>query len=355
MKNNSVGRRVRAASMAFVWCGVLMDLQAAEPTGGSQPVPETVDLEVFQGAQILTRPKSNIYPTKAERDGKEGWVVLNMMIDPHGKPYEVSIVDSIGDPAFEQAAITAVDRISFAPAKRGTTPIDSSFTFKMYFWQNRPASGARSKFVRAYQTLVKAIDAGDKAQADQQLALLDGQNLYEDAFLNYARYFYDIKWGTEAQQLVDLRQAVVGEHDRYLPQQAFVTALEREFWLEMKTNDFGRALKTWRFLDPIAPKDSRDQLLKAVDQVNALRDSDTTFSMSARIDKGTTWNGSLLKHRFGIRVTHGTVSEIKLRCEKQYLFFKYEPGLQYSVSTRSGPCSVELVGAPGTTFELIQS
>ena len=77
--------------------------------------------------------------------------------------------------------------------------------------------------------------------------------------------------------------------------------------------------------------------------------------MSARIDKGTTWHGALFKHRFGITVTSGAVSEIKLRCEKRYLFFKYETGLSYSVSVKSGPCSIEILGTPGTTFELIQS
>jgi len=38
-------------------------------------------------------------------DGREGWVVLNMMIDPQGKPYEAMVVDSSGNPAFEKAAL----------------------------------------------------------------------------------------------------------------------------------------------------------------------------------------------------------------------------------------------------------
>jgi hypothetical protein len=49
------------------------------------------------------------------------------------------------------------------------------------------------------------------------------------------------------------------------------------------------------------------------------------------------------------------VSEIKLRCEKQYVFFRYQPAVEYSVANRAGRCSMEVVGEPGTAFELIQS
>jgi hypothetical protein len=58
---------------------------------------------------------------------------------------------------------------------------------------------------------------------------------------------------------------------------------------------------------------------------------------------------------FEIAVSSGRVSEIKLRCERQYVFFRYEPGVQYKVDGAGGTCGIELVGDPGTAFELIQS
>jgi TonB family protein len=356
MKNNIIGPLVRSASMALLLSGVFVDPQAAEPAAGSQSAAEKVDVTVFQGVQILKAPGSNTYPTHEERDGKEGWAVLNMMIDPHGKPYEVTVVDSIGNPAFEKAAIAAVDQMSFAPAKRGTTPIDSSFMFKMYFSRAEPARGARSRFVSTYRKFTHAIEAGDKAQADQYLSKLDAQNLYEDAFRNFGKYFYDRKWGTEADQLRDLKRAIGGEkNDQYLPRQAFVTALGGMFILQVNANDYGGALDTWRTLDGIAPKEMRDKLRPSVDQINALRNSDKPVAMSVRIDRGTTWHGTLFKNRFRILVTSGAVAEIKLRCAQQYLLFNYDASLEYSVTSRSGPCGIEVIGDAGTLFDLIQS
>jgi hypothetical protein len=76
--------------------------------------------------------------------------------------------------------------------------------------------------------------------------------------------------------------------------------------------------------------------------------------MSARIAEDSVWNGILFRNRFSIAVTSGDISEIKLRCEKQYLFFRYEPGLQYSIGAKQDRCSIEAVGNPGTTFDLVQ-
>ena len=63
----------------------------------------------------------------------------------------------------------------------------------------------------------------------------------------------------------------------------------------------------------------------------------------------------MLKRRFRVQVASGRLSEIKLRCERNYLFFPYNPELEYKVEARSGRCSIELVGDPGTKFQLIQS
>ena len=77
--------------------------------------------------------------------------------------------------------------------------------------------------------------------------------------------------------------------------------------------------------------------------------------VDAQINTGTSWFYMLFKKRFQIAVTNGELAEIKLRCDKQYVFFRYEPDIQYRVSDRHGNCGVELVGAPGTKFSLVQS
>ncbi len=121
-------------------------------------------METFQGPKILNGLTGNAYPRNEVTDGREGWVVLNMMIDPKGKPYEVMVADSSGNPAFEKAALKAVNWLDFQPARRGKTPIDSSFTFKMKFAIRELANGASVSFASAYRRFAKATQAGDKVK-----------------------------------------------------------------------------------------------------------------------------------------------------------------------------------------------
>ena len=90
-------------------------------------------------------------------------------------------------------------------------------------------------------------------------------------------------------------------------------------------------------------------------RVQALRTNDSPYSVEGVIDNETSWFYALFKNRFQIDVASGRLAEIKLRCDKQFVFFRYEPGVQYRISDKYGSCGLELVGDHGTKFSLIQS
>jgi len=201
-----------------------------------------------------------------------------------------------------------------------------------------------------------AIQAGDRARADEQFSALEVKNLSEQAYVSFARFQYHRKWGTEAEQVEDLKFAIAGESKpRYLNKETFVAALSGWLVLQVKAQDFGGALATWEALEPVAPENIRTDFQGTIARIEALRASDRPVRMSAGFGKRTSWFGRLFKNRFEVAVASGRVAEIKLRCEKQYVFFRYEPGVQYKVDGASGTCGVELVGDPETKFELIQS
>jgi TonB family protein len=329
--------------------------EPAAPAATSSPAtPDAVPIELFQAPKPL-KIRSLDYPRSQSQVGNEGWVELGFMIDPKGKPYEITVVDSSGIEAFEEEALNAARNWVFEPARLGNEPIDAGFGFKVTFAMTQPASGASQEFVRAYKPLVKAIEAGDRARADELLAQLEAKNLYEDAFKHVARFQYHRKWGTEREQLADLKRAVAGEKaPRYLSKELFVGVLDAMLTLETTAQDFGHALKTWERLRPLASKDLATKWQPAIDQILALQSSDRPFKMAAHIEKGTSWNGQLLRNRFHINVKTGQVSEIKLRCEKTYVFFRYEPELEYTVDARSGNCGIEVVGEHDTEFDLVQ-
>jgi TonB family protein len=294
------------------------------------------------------------YPLGERVDGSEGWVIVNMMIDTSGKPYEATVVESTGNPVFEKAALAAVEKWRFEPATVNGKPIDAGGNYKLQFKLDGQ-TGASAKFVRAYKQALAAIEEGDRERADSRLALLKPHNLYEDAYGGLAYYSYYRKWGTAAQQLGAIHRAIAGERDaRYLPKGAFTQAQQTAMALEIETGDYARALRTWAALRDNLDAERRARMQKSVDQIEALRTGDRSFALDAEITLGSSWYYELLKRRFLINVTSGKVAEIKLRCDQQYVFFRYDPALQYTINGNSRGCWMEVVGDPGTKFQLVQ-
>jgi TonB family protein len=331
---------------------------AADLPVNSEPplvAPKAVHVEVFKSSSIRAAPLDNFYPFTEIVDGREGWVQLSMMIDPNGKPYEAMVVESTGNPAFEKAALKALSKMSFEPARQGDVPVDSSLSFKMVFAIKDLEKGAAPEFVSAFKRLGKAIDAGLRTEADVQLVQLKSHNLYEEAFKNYGRFYYHRKWGSPSEQLEDLQLAIASEkNSKYLPKDAFVMALRAMFSLQVKARDFGGALESWNTLSPIATPSLRDELQPTVDQIHVVQLGSEPVSQSATIGNSSHWLGTMFRNRFSINVHAGAVNEIKLRCAKQYLFFKYMPGVEYSIGARKDQCGLEVVGDPETTFDLVQ-
>jgi hypothetical protein len=50
-----------------------------------RPILRVATTFLLMTVRVLTAPKDNAYPVAEARDGREGWVRLNMMIDPEGQ------------------------------------------------------------------------------------------------------------------------------------------------------------------------------------------------------------------------------------------------------------------------------
>lgn len=315
-------------------------------------------LEVYTAPKAL-EIKSPSYPYTNRIRGSEGWVNLNFMVSPQGEPYEITVTGSTGDSQFEDAAIKAMSKSRFAPAHYQGVAIDAGMNYKVAFRLNGGQPGARSKFVRKYKRVIEAIDGGDRTKADAIFAeITEGAllNLYEDAYLALAQYRYLRQWGNAATQLRVLRRAVAYEDsDTYLPGQLFTAALRHTFALEVESQDFSRALKTARTLRK-RPIDETfaASLNAATERIEALRSSDQSYAVTGEIGPANSWYFELFRDAFYFSDVQGELAEVKLRCDRKYVFFRYQPEQQYTLAPNLGGCYIEVVGNPKTTFKLVQ-
>lgn len=69
------------------------------------------------GAPAFVHREMPVYPILARRLGKEGKIVLKLLIDKNGRLLEVEVVESAGF-GFTEAAVAAVKNSTYAPARR---------------------------------------------------------------------------------------------------------------------------------------------------------------------------------------------------------------------------------------------
>lgn len=348
--------RRRSVGLLALVATTTVTAQTPESAAESAATTTAAPLELYQAPRIKETVKPR-YPESERRGGAEGWVVLNLMVDPDGKPMEATVVESSGVRAFQREALRSVQSWTFEPAGLEDTPIAAGTNVKITFAMQQPEAGARSEFIQAYRRVLDSIKDGDRAKAEAQLEKLRARNLYEDAFRNLARYDYFLRWGTDAQRYEALKHAIAGEdHARYLPKETFNQTLELIFVLQSKLQDFAGALDTWdRMQANGVGKETLARFRPAVAQIESLRQRSTPYPVAGTIGNGSSWFITLFKKQFEIEVVSGRLAEIKLRCDKDYVLFRYEPQMRYKVADRLDKCRMEVIGDPGTTFSLIQS
>ena len=313
-------------------------------------------LEVFNGpkSKKLTPP---MYPIGERFDENEGWVNLHFMVAPDGKPYEITVGDSTGNKRFEEIAVKTAQDWQFDPATINGVPIDAGYAIKVTFRMTDAAKGASSDFVSAYRKVMRAVQAKDRAAADAAMSKLKVTNLYEDAYINIARFSYAVVWQDKAQQLAALTRAIAHEESAsYLPKDVFRKALVGMLQLQAEAQDYAGLLATWKTAnDAGVDKETLSYWEPIIAKVHALKKDSRAYAVTGTVGSDSSWDYTLFKNNFKIEVASGHIAEIKLRCEKQYVFFKFDPTMLYTINERYGSCEMEAIGDPGTHFTLIQS
>ena len=110
---------------------------APSPTTSQTPSPSVEPLAGhFEGpklnADYLHNPRPD-YPIQAKRMGWEGRVVLRVDVLADGSPGAVTLAKSSGHELLDEAALEAVRRWKFVPAKRDGSPVSSSVNVPINF------------------------------------------------------------------------------------------------------------------------------------------------------------------------------------------------------------------------------
>jgi protein TonB len=107
----------------------------SRPTENKAPVPETYTEANFK-ANYGINPKP-VYPALAVNRGWEGKVLLRVSVSAEGTPLSVSIHQSSGHESLDDAAVEAVEKWKFIPAKKGEKAVPCNVIVPINFSLNQ--------------------------------------------------------------------------------------------------------------------------------------------------------------------------------------------------------------------------
>lgn len=317
---------------------------------GAAPSSE-VPINTFKGPK-MEHMEFN-YPIAARRARQSGWVVLGFMVSSKGRPYAVTVLNSTGVKVLEDAAIDDLENSMFVPASLDGKPIDSGDEVQ-YKYVLIPTQ-IRKDFYSNYTHLLHAVEKMDEKAANHFLNVTEPENLAEDALYAIARARYAAIWGSPSEELSDLERADLDNNAvNSLPSDLVRSERLIKLALDINLHHYVEALAAWKELKPPSlPRDVSARLAPAIAQIEHIRDAQLGFSITGQI-RATSWTLGLLEPQFSIIVSEGRISEVRLGCQRGYVYFPFNPTLQYTVNTNYGTCKLTLVGDPGTRFTLNQ-
>jgi periplasmic protein TonB len=77
-----------------------------------------------------------VYPPASRRAGEEGTVTVRVLVDANGRPGQVQLQSSSGHSRLDEAAVAAIRKWRFAPARRGAQAVPAWTTVKVTFQLN---------------------------------------------------------------------------------------------------------------------------------------------------------------------------------------------------------------------------
>jgi protein TonB len=95
------------------------------------PPPAPLVLPRFDAAYLQNPAPA--YPALSRRAGEKGKVLLRVVVRPDGTPETVELRQSSGAVRLDEAALEAVRKWRFVPARRGDTPVTAAVIVPIVF------------------------------------------------------------------------------------------------------------------------------------------------------------------------------------------------------------------------------
>jgi TonB family protein len=300
------------------------------------------------------------FPTKAARNGNEGWVKLSFVVDENGAVVDPVIEDSSGIRGFEKASLRAIKQWQYSPAIRNGEKIEQCRnSVQLDFILDRGPKGGRKRFVREYKNADEALRADNIVLAEQLITQMgEGKiwNSYEDAWFWMLKSEIEKAQGHDSSQLSSLRRAIFSnKSNEHVGDQYYLYLLHQKFILEIKASLFSDALQTFAHIRQRPDSEKKVKVLeKYAIQARQVLKSEDFIVIKGEIGNNGDWWHSLSRNRFIFSDIIGTLDTVELRCANKREKYTVAEETEWKIPKSWGRCKIMVIGDTQANFNLVE-
>ena len=345
-------------SALVLWIAAASELQVSTSGESQQTVP----------AKIVSTA-APIFPASEHGKGNEAWVHITYCVDESGAPQNVTVLDSVGAAAFEQAAVQSVEQWTFEPALVNGKPVWQSRTkTTISFTINDEDGQGKNRRVKSFSSnfrkLGRLIDNNQLQKADElfwEIYATTPLSLYDHATLWAKRALYEVAAGELTNMDVALHRATISK-GKWLDKDDYVELLKLRVNVELRIGQYGDAIATYDELKKAAGENSDvvTDLRSIFELIQEKIDSNSALSIQGEVKArggcnncNNSWAFTPLRNRFAFSNVNGKLASIELRCDHKRFESIVSDEVEWRIPDAWGKCDAQVYGEPGTTFELL--
>ncbi|WP_111979795.1 energy transducer TonB [Algibacillus agarilyticus] len=299
------------------------------------------------------------YPRAAAKQRREGWAILNFVIDEQGEVSNILVGENSGSEDITKAAVQAVQKWQYTPAMEDGKPVQqcANSVFLSFKMGDKRTKGLPAKFRRLYKNALQAKSDEDYEELENLLEKMKSnkyQHLSENSYYHLLAADYAKLKGDKHSQVQHL-QSVMHSLELLVNEKQKLSVLYQVFDLQIQLKRYNTAYKTYKKLIKLpAAKPYLDELKTTIEKIDGIVASNQSFTYHGNIKDKRYWQLNMSRKEFSLTDVNGELSKLELRCANKHHVYTIKDRSTWKIPAGWDQCRLFVFGEPNASFNVTE-
>ena len=328
---------------------------------------------------------SPVYPIEQAKRGRDGWVMVNFVVEPDGSTSNIVIEDSSGTKSFERSTIKAIKKWQYQPATENGQAVQQCKTRVRMDFSMRRKDGVTKKFRRLYNHFYQALEENNQPEVEELYQRIKKYKLYAGAeeqfrqsviadyflakddklaalsalekseyFIGYSGLFKRLRKEKQGEQVSKKYRKPYQVANEQQAKKLLYPLLHRQLVLALDLQLVSKALNISDKLTLIAPQEKQALYQQQYDSLAQLIESEQHIVTPAVVGERDFWSYKLVRNTFSFTDIDGELDKMDIRCRNKRHVYTINDKSSWQLPDSWQGCSILVYGEQGATFNLVE-